>query len=88
MKKEKTEKTELFGRFSYEPRWVSATEVAVEEKTLKDIKFQIEFLMLMQATGRLEKADKACEKADTVVCIALGAGIQEVVGVLQDQPLP
>ncbi len=88
MKKEKTEKTELFGRFSYEPRWVSATEVAVEEKTLKDIKFQLEFMMIMQATGRLEKADKACEKAYTLVCDALGAEIQEYQEVLQDQPLP
>ena len=76
MNKEKTEKTELFGRFSYEPRWVSATEVAVEEKTLKDLKFHLELMMVMRAVGRDEAANKSSEKAYRLVCNALGVEVK------------
>ena len=59
-----------------EPRYVSACEIAVEDQVLKDIKFQLEFMIFMRASGRLEEANRACEKAYRLVCGALGVKIE------------
>jgi hypothetical protein len=57
----------------YEPRFVSAREIAVDEEAMQSIKFQLEFMMLMRSSGRQEEADEACKKAYTLVCEELGA---------------
>ena len=59
-----------------EPRWVSACEIAVEDQVLQDIKFHLEFMMVMRACGRLEAANKSSEQAYRLVCNALGVEVK------------